>query len=102
MTGVIWNIDQPLVRAVLIGVSLLGWFTVFYSSFLIDHFDLFGLRQVFLSLLGKEYTSPPLATPTLYRIIRHPILLGWMIVLIGFVRIYCRPTCVAINKSILE
>jgi protein-S-isoprenylcysteine O-methyltransferase Ste14 len=52
---------------------------VLYATFLIDHFDLFGLRQVFLYFTGKEYTHPPLATPMLYRIIRHPILLGWMI-----------------------
>ena len=79
MTGVIWNIDQPVVRAVLIGVSLLGWATVFYSSFLIDHFDLFGLRQVILHAGRKTYTHHPFAARSLYRYVRHPLMVGFLL-----------------------
>ena len=79
MTDVVWNIEHAAGRKALIGLTLGGYGLVLYATFLIDHFDLFGLRQVFLCLLGKKYTSPPLATPMLYRVIRHPILLGWMI-----------------------
>jgi len=79
MTDVVWQVDHAVGKNVLIGTYFGGYVLVLIATFLIDHFDLFGLRQVFLYLLGKEYTHPPLATPILYRIIRHPILLGWMI-----------------------
>lgn len=79
MTGVIWNVDQPLIRAVLVGVSLLGWATVFYASFLIDHFDLFGLRQVILHARGKPYTHAPFAARSLYRFVRHPLMVGFLL-----------------------
>ncbi len=79
MTDIVWQVENAAGKNVLIGIYFGGYLLVLYASFLIDHFDLFGLRQVFLCLLGKEYTYPPLATPMLYRIIRHPILLGWMI-----------------------
>jgi protein-S-isoprenylcysteine O-methyltransferase Ste14 len=79
MTGIVWHVENAVGRNVLIGISFGGYLLVLYASFLIDHFDLFGLRQVFTYLLGKEYKHPPFATPWLYRIIRHPLLLGWMI-----------------------
>ncbi len=79
MTDIVWQVENAAGKNVLIGIYFGGYLLVLYASLLIDHFDLFGLRQVFLCLLGKEYTPPPLAIPTLYRIIRHPILLGWMI-----------------------
>ena len=56
-----------------------GWLTVLVSTLLIDHFDLFGLRQVYLYWSGREYTSPPFKTTFLYNYVRHPLLLGWMI-----------------------
>lgn len=79
MTDTVWNAEGAVGKNILAGIYFGGYGLVLYATFLIDHFDLFGLRQVFLCFLGKEYTHPPLATPMLYRIIRHPILLGWMI-----------------------
>lgn len=51
---------------------------VLYSTFLLNHFDLFGLRQVWLQLLGQPYTALPFKTPALYRIVRHPLYVGWL------------------------
>jgi len=79
MTGVIWSIENPIVNAVLIGLFWLGWGTVLYSSFIINHFDLFGLRQVWLHLSGREYQHVSFQTKSLYRYIRHPLLLGIII-----------------------
>jgi len=76
--GVVWNVEQPVLRMVLYGVFALGFAIVLISTFLINHFDLFGLRQVYLYLLGKEYTQLRFGTPLLYRHIRHPLYLGWL------------------------
>ncbi len=76
--GVIWNVEQPALRAVLYGLFALGFLLVLISTFLINHFDLFGLRQVYLYLRGKEYTQLRFDTPILYRHIRHPLYLGWL------------------------
>jgi protein-S-isoprenylcysteine O-methyltransferase Ste14 len=61
------------------GLFFLGWFTVLYSSFIIDHFDLFGLRQVYLHLQNRPYTHPPFVVRSLYRIVRHPLMAGFLI-----------------------
>jgi len=76
---VIWNVEQPVVRGLLTAISLLGFAIVLYASFLIDHFDLFGLRQVILHLRGREYTQRPFMERSLYRIVRHPLMLGFLI-----------------------
>jgi len=63
---------------VLTGIFWLGWLTVLLSTFLINHFDLFGLRQVAASLRGTDLPSPVLKIPLLYKIVRHPIMLGFL------------------------
>jgi protein-S-isoprenylcysteine O-methyltransferase Ste14 len=78
MGGVVWNIETPALRYVLFAICAMGWLTVLLSTFLINHFDLFGLRQVYLFLLGKEYTQLKFGTPVLYRHVRHPLYLGWL------------------------
>jgi protein-S-isoprenylcysteine O-methyltransferase Ste14 len=68
-----------VVGAVLQAGGLLGFGIVLYSTFLIDHFDLFGLRQVFLAWRGRPYTEKRFMTPQVYRFIRHPLYVGWMV-----------------------
>jgi protein-S-isoprenylcysteine O-methyltransferase Ste14 len=77
--GVIWNVEQPTLRMVLYGLFALGFAIVLLSTFLINHFDLFGLRQVYLYLRGKEYTQLRFGTPLFYRHVRHPLYLGWLL-----------------------
>ncbi len=76
--GVIWKVEQPVLRAVLNGLFAMGFGLVLISTFLINHFDLFGLRQVYLYLRGKPYTQLRFGTPTLYRHVRLPLYLGWL------------------------
>jgi len=79
MLGVIWDVQNSVGRGVLQFFFWLGWAIVLLSTFLIGHFDLFGLRQVYLHQRGVEYTYPGFHTPWLYRIVRHPIMLGFII-----------------------
>lgn len=79
MPTVIWSVEHPLAVALLTGLFLLGWVTVLYSSFIIDHFDLFGLRQVYIHLRNRPYSHPPFAVRSLYRLVRHPLMLGILI-----------------------
>lgn len=74
--GLVWSFGG-FAGAVMTSLFLLGIATVLYSTFLIDHFDLFGLRQVVLYFQGKSYTEKRFATPSLYRHIRHPLYVGW-------------------------
>jgi len=76
---VVFGFESAGARSAMIGLNLLGYGIVLYSTFLIDHFDLFGLRQVFLRAMGKSYTEKRFATPTLYRMIRHPLYVGWIV-----------------------
>jgi methanethiol S-methyltransferase len=75
----IWEVEGGVLRAALVGLSLAGWLMGLYSSFIIDHFDLFGLRQVYLHLRRRPYTYPPFAIKSLYRMVRHPLMVGILI-----------------------
>ncbi len=79
MTGIIWDVGSGTARTVLIALSLLGWLTVLLCTFLIDHFDLFGLKQVTRYLQGVEYQYPHFVVPFLYKLVRHPLYLGFML-----------------------
>ena len=79
MPGVIWDVQAPTAQVVLWSLFGLGWLLIFLSSLLINHFDLFGTRQVWLHLRGKEYTPPIFGTPVLYRVVRHPLYVGWLL-----------------------
>jgi len=79
MPEVIWSVEHPLARSLLYGLFAAGWVMVLYASACIDHFDLFGLRQVVLHLRGKEYTHPGFAMPWLYQTVRNPLMLGFLI-----------------------
>jgi len=76
--GVVWTVEQPIIQTVIYGLYAMGWLLVLSSTFLINHFDLFGLRQVFLYLIGRPYTQLKFGTPILYRHVRHPLYLGWL------------------------
>ena len=76
--GVVWSAPAGLARNSVIALYMLGWALLLYSTFLIDHFDLFGLRQVWNRLRGNNYRPPQFYTPSLYRVIRHPLYVGWL------------------------
>lgn len=78
--GVIWDMSHPVGQTTLYSLYALGWTLVLVSAFLINHFDLFGLRQVWLQLIGKPYTSLKFVTPGPYRLVRHPLYVGWLFV----------------------
>jgi protein-S-isoprenylcysteine O-methyltransferase Ste14 len=76
---VIWHVESPLARVVLWAVFAVGWAVLLISTFLINHFELFGLRQVFARLLGRQIPAPEFRTPLFYRHVRHPIYLGFVL-----------------------
>jgi len=75
----IWSVESPHARAVLWSLFGAGWSTVLIVTFLINHFDLFGLRQVWLALLGRPYTRVQFRTPLPYRLVRHPLYFGFLL-----------------------
>jgi protein-S-isoprenylcysteine O-methyltransferase Ste14 len=77
--GVVWEVKSAAIKTLLLVAYLLGWGIVFLATFLINHFDLFGLRQVWLHFVGKPYTSLPFRVPFLYKLVRHPLYLGFLI-----------------------
>jgi methanethiol S-methyltransferase len=76
--GQVWNVENAVGRIALYSVFAVGWLTVLASTFLINHFDLFGLRQVYFYLRGRQYSPISFRTPALYRFVRHPLYLGWL------------------------
>ncbi|BBY04639.1 methanethiol S-methyltransferase [Mycobacterium seoulense] len=79
MPTAIWEVRLPAARAVLWALFWLGWAIALLSTFLINHFDLFGLRQVYLAARQKPYTSIEFRVRLLYRVVRHPLMLGMVI-----------------------
>ena len=75
--GQVWSFTSATGVAWLYGVYAFGWLLLLYVTFLIDHFDLFGLRQVWRNLVGAPATPVPFVTPWLYRQVRHPLYIGW-------------------------
>jgi methanethiol S-methyltransferase len=75
----VWHIDNPQIAMAITGLSLFGWVIVFTSTFLINHFELFGLHQVANNLAGRAMPAPRFRTPLYYKFVRHPIYLGFII-----------------------
>ncbi len=78
--GTIWNVSSDAGVVALITLYMFGWALVLVATFLIDHFDLFGLKQPWRYFRGKPYEHPQFRVPSLYRIVRHPLYVGWLIV----------------------
>jgi len=76
---VLWQIDDPQIAMAVTGISLLGWLIVLFSTFLINHFELFGLQQIANNLAGRPMPAPRFRTPLLYKFVRHPLYLGFVI-----------------------
>ncbi|MFK7957419.1 MAG: methanethiol S-methyltransferase [Lysobacterales bacterium] len=78
--GLCWDVTGEAGRTALLSLYVFGWAIVFVSTFLINHFDLFGLAQVWEQFRGRPYRYPKFRTPGLYRVVRHPLYVGWIIV----------------------
>ncbi len=79
MAAIIWDLSANPAGAAVAGLHWIGWLIVLLSTFMISHWDLFGLRQVFLNLQGKTYRPPPFRIHALYGLVRHPLMLGFII-----------------------
>ena len=79
INGVVWDVKNIAGRNVLWALFCIGWVVVLISTFLVNHFDLFGLRQTYLYMKGQEYTHISFRTPFLYKLVRHPIMLGFIV-----------------------
>jgi protein-S-isoprenylcysteine O-methyltransferase Ste14 len=78
--GTVWDVRGGFGTPLLYGIYAFGWALVLLATFVINHFDLFGLRQVWRNLQGRPQSRLPFATPLLYRIVRHPLYVGWITV----------------------
>ena len=81
MGGVVWALQSPVATTAVYALYGLGWVLIVLSTFLINHFDLFGLRQVWLNLVGREYEPLQFKLHSLYRYVRHPLYVGFFIAL---------------------
>ncbi len=84
--GVIWSVENEIGVALLYAGFAFGWGLVLVTTFVINHFDLFGLRQVWRNLMGQPQQDLKFVTPVLYRMCRHPLYVGW------FFAFWCTPT----------
>ena len=78
LPGIVWAVGNPVGVAVIQGVYFLGWGIVLYATFLIDHFELFGVRQVVDHALGRSASPAQFTERSLYRVVRHPLMLGFL------------------------
>ena len=78
MGGIVWDVQNSTGRLILTAMYLFGWLVVLTSTFIINHFDLFGLRQVYLEFVGKPYKPISFRTPGPYQFVRHPLYIGWL------------------------
>lgn len=76
---VMWSVDAPIVRGLLAGISLAGWALALFSTFVIDHFDLFGVAQAWRNFHGAPTPAPHFQERSVYRMVRHPLMLGFII-----------------------
>jgi protein-S-isoprenylcysteine O-methyltransferase Ste14 len=79
ITDVIWSVTNPAAATVLWALFWVGWMIVLLSTFLINHFDLFGLQQVYAHWQGKPLQNPTFQTPLFYKFVRHPIYFGFLL-----------------------
>ena len=79
MPTVLWQIDDPQITMAVSGLSFVGWLLALTSTFLINHFELFGLHQIANNLAGRPMPAPRFRTPLYYKFVRHPIYLGFII-----------------------
>jgi len=79
MPDVMWQVADPSTAMAITGLSFVGWLLVLTSTFLINHFELFGVHQVVNNLAGRSMSEPRFKTPVLYKVVRHPIYLGFII-----------------------
>jgi len=77
--AVVWNVQAPVSRFAIHALAAVGWLVALFSTFLLNHFELFGLRQVYLAARRKERPTPQFRTPWLYKLVRHPLYLGFVI-----------------------
>src|SRR5262249_44762789 len=76
--GIVWDVPGGAARVAVYALFAAGWVTVFAATCLVSHFDLFGVRQVWLAFRGAPYSPPRFATPWAYRVVRHPLYVGWL------------------------
>jgi methanethiol S-methyltransferase len=76
---IVWLVADPQIAMAVMGLSFFGWLLVLLSTFMINHFELFGLHQVVINLAGRRAPEPRFKTPVLYKVVRHPIYLGFII-----------------------
>ena len=79
LPAVLWHVDQPQLAMAVTALSHLGWLIVLSSTFLINHFELFGVHQVANNMAGRPMAAPRFRTPLYYKFVRHPIYLGFII-----------------------
>jgi protein-S-isoprenylcysteine O-methyltransferase Ste14 len=79
MPAIVWHVADPQIAMAITGLSLVGWLIVLTSTFLINHFELFGLHQVANNLAGRSMPAPRFRTPLYYQFVRHPLYLGFIV-----------------------